>query len=41
MVLDLQLFVQSLPITNKVVSSNPTYGGVYSIQPQALDVVSI
>jgi hypothetical protein len=30
--LDLQLPVQSVPITTKVVSSNPTDGEVYSIQ---------
>jgi len=30
--LDLQLPVQSVPITTKVVSSNPVYGEVYSIQ---------
>ena len=29
--LDLQLPVQSVPITTNVVSSNPTYGDVYSI----------
>jgi hypothetical protein len=30
--LDLQLPVQSVPITTKVVSSNPVDGEVYSIQ---------
>ena len=30
--LDLQLPMQSLPITTKVVSSNPVHGAVYSIQ---------
>jgi hypothetical protein len=30
--LDLQLPVQSVPITNKVVISNPVHGEVYSIQ---------
>ena len=30
--LDLQLHVQSVPITTKVVSSNPVHGEVYSIQ---------
>jgi hypothetical protein len=30
--LDLQLPVQSVPITTKVVSSNPSDGEVYSIQ---------
>jgi hypothetical protein len=29
--LDLQLPVQSVPITNKVVSSNPVHGEVYSV----------
>jgi len=29
---DLQLPVQSVPITSKVVSSNPVHGKVYSIQ---------
>jgi hypothetical protein len=31
-ILDLQLPVQSVPITTKVVSSNPAYGMVYSLQ---------
>ena len=30
--LDLQLYVQSVPITNKVVSSNPAHGEIFSIQ---------
>jgi hypothetical protein len=30
--LDLQLPMQSVPISTKVVSSNPTHGQVYSIQ---------
>jgi hypothetical protein len=30
--LDLQLPMQSVPITTDVVSSNPTHGNVYSIQ---------
>ena len=30
--LDLQLPMQSVPITTKVVSSNPAHGEVYSIQ---------
>ena len=29
--LDLQLHVQSVPITTKVVSSNPVHGEVYSL----------
>ena len=31
-ILDLQLPVHSVPITTKVVSSNPAYGMVYSLQ---------
>ena len=31
-ILDLQLPVQSVPITNNIVSSNPAHGKVYSIQ---------
>jgi hypothetical protein len=31
-ILDLQLPVQSVPITTKVVSSNPAYGVVFSLQ---------
>ena len=30
--MNLQLFVQSVPITTKVVSSNPVHGEVYSTQ---------
>ena len=30
--LDLQLHMQSMPITTNIVSSNPTHGEVYSIQ---------
>ena len=30
--LDLQLPVQSVPITTKIVSLNPSHGDVYSIQ---------
>ena len=36
--LDLQLPVQSVPITTKVVSSNPTHGEVYSIQHYVIKV---
>ena len=32
LLLDLQLPVQSVPITTKVVNSNPAHGEVYSIQ---------
>jgi hypothetical protein len=38
--LDLQLPEQSVPITTKVVSSNPTYCDVYSIQHYAIKFVS-
>ena len=38
--LDLQLPVQSVPITTKVVSSNPVQGEVYSIQQQVIKFVS-
>jgi hypothetical protein len=38
--LDLQLLEQSVPITTKVVSSNPTFGEVYSIQHYAIKFVS-
>ena len=38
--LDLQLHVQSVPITTKVVSSNPVYGDVYSIQHYVIKFVS-
>jgi hypothetical protein len=38
--LDLQLPVQSVPITTKVVSSNPVHGKVYSIQHYVIKFVS-
>jgi hypothetical protein len=38
--LDLQLPMQSLPITTKVVSSNPTRGEEYSIQHYVIKFVS-
>jgi hypothetical protein len=38
--LDLQLPLQSVPITTKVVSSNPTHGEVYSIQHYVIKFVS-
>jgi hypothetical protein len=38
--LDLQLPVQSKPITTKVVSSNPTQGDVYSIQHYVIKFAS-
>ena len=38
--LDLQLHVQSEPITTKVVSSNPVHGEVYSIQHYVIKFVS-
>ena len=38
--LDLQLPVQSLPITTNIVSSNPTHGEVYSIQHYVIKFVS-
>jgi hypothetical protein len=34
--LDLQLPAQSVPITTKIVGSNPVHGGVYSIQQVAI-----
>jgi hypothetical protein len=37
--LDLQLHVQSEPITTKVVSSNPVHGEVYSIQHYVIKFV--
>jgi hypothetical protein len=37
---DLQLPVQSVPITTKVVSSNPIHGEVYSIQHYVIKFVS-
>ena len=38
--LDLQLRVQSVPITTKVVSSNPVHSEVYSIQHFVIKFVS-
>jgi len=38
--LDLQLPVQSVPITTNVVSSNPFHGEVYSIQLYVIKLVS-
>jgi hypothetical protein len=38
--LDLQLPVQSVPITTNVVSSNPTHGEVFLIQHQVIKFVS-
>ena len=38
--LDLQISVQSVPITTKFVSSNPTHGEVYSIQHYVIKFVS-
>ena len=38
--LDLQLPVQSVPITTKVVSSNPVHGEVYLIQHYVIKFVS-
>jgi hypothetical protein len=37
---DLQLHVQSFPITTKVVSVNPIHGEVYSIQNHVIQFVS-
>jgi hypothetical protein len=37
---DLQLYVQWVPITTKVVSSNPAHGEVYSIQHYGVKFVS-
>ena len=37
--LDLQLPVQSVPITIKIVSSNPVHGEVYSIQRYVIKFV--
>ena len=36
----LQLHVQSVPITTKIVSSNPVHGEVYSIQTYLIKFVS-
>jgi hypothetical protein len=38
--LDLQLPVQSVPITTKVVSLSPVQGEVYSIQQYVIKIVS-
>ena len=38
--LDLQLPVQSVPITNKILISNPFHGEVYSIQYYVIKFVS-
>ena len=38
--LDLQLHVESVSITTKVVSSNPVHGEVYSIQHFVIKFVS-
>jgi hypothetical protein len=38
--LDLQLPVESVPITTKVVSSNPVHGEVYSIQHYVTQYIS-
>ena len=38
--LDLQLPVQSVPITTKVVSSNPLHGEVYSVQHYVMKFIS-
>jgi gamma-glutamylcyclotransferase (GGCT)/AIG2-like uncharacterized protein YtfP len=38
--LNLQLSVQSMPFTAKVVSSNPVHGEVYSIQHCVIKFVS-
>jgi len=38
--LDLQLHVQSVPITTKVVSLNPVHGEVYLIQHYVIKFVS-
>jgi hypothetical protein len=39
--LDLQLPVQSVPITTDVVSSNPVHGEMYSIQHYVIKFVSV
>jgi hypothetical protein len=39
-ILDLQLYMQSVPITTKVVSLNPTNDEVYSIQHYVIKFVS-
>jgi hypothetical protein len=40
MIVGLQIPVQSVPITTKVVSSNPVHGEVYSIQNYVIRYVS-
>ena len=40
MIVGLQIPMQSVPITTKVVSSNPVYGEVYSIQNYVIRFVS-
>jgi hypothetical protein len=40
MILDLQLPMQSVPITTNVVSSNPVHGEVYSMQHYVIKFVS-
>jgi hypothetical protein len=39
MVVELQLSVQSMPITTNVVSSNPVHGEVYSVQHHVIKFV--
>jgi len=41
MVMDLQLPVQSVPITTNVVSSNPVHGEVYSIQHYVINTINL
>jgi hypothetical protein len=38
--LDLQLLMQSVPISTKVMSSNPAHGEVYSIQHYVINFVN-
>ena len=38
--LDLQLPVQSVPITTKVVSSNPTHGEVFPMEQSVTTVIA-
>jgi hypothetical protein len=38
--MDLQLSMQSVPITTKAVSLNPTHDEVYSIQHYVIQIVS-
>ena len=37
--LDLQLSVQSVPITTKDMSSNPVHGGLYSMKHYVMKIV--